>query len=197
MGYHYGITIKEYRESRNLTQAELAEIWPRSGGEIGVSPDYVSLIETGKKHITDLRTLRRLCAILNIPCWKVGLSEYDPFGVSDTRGISMYNEALNTAEGLIKRIWWMRRTAPLPYVQEAIEDLNRHFAYLQENIPAPLRLEERFQILYAQSLRLNAVAAVEVQQYDKALNNFEQMYSIAKKLDHPATLAMSLLGNGT
>ncbi len=194
--YHYGITIRKYREALALTQSKLAEIWSRSSGEIGVSSDYVSLVETGKKHISDVRTLRRLCDILHIPYWRMGLSEYDPFG-SETRGTSMYDETLNTAEGLIKRTWWVRRTAPVPYVHEAVDDLNRLFAYLQENMPPPLRLEERFQILYAQVLRLNAVVAVENQQYEDALQKFEQMYAIAKKLDHPATLAIALLGRGT
>lgn len=197
MNYHYGITIKEYREKLGFTQSHLAEIWPKSGGDIGVSSDYVSLVETGKKRITDVKTLRRLCGILKIPYWKMGLSEYDPFGGTGIRGVSMYDETLNTAEGLIKRTWWVRRTAPVPYVRETVDDLNRLFAYMQENMPPPIRLEERTQILYAQVLRLNAIVAVEHQQYEEALHKFEQMYLIAKNIDHPATLAIALLGRGT
>lgn len=109
----------------------------------------------------------------------------------------MYDETLNTVEGLIKRTWWVRRTAPVPYVREAVDDLNRLFAHLQENMPPPLRLEKHFQMLYAQVLRLNAVVAVESQQYEEALHKFEQMYFIAKKIDDPTTLAISLLGRGT
>lgn len=70
--YHYGLTIREGREELGMTQAQLAEKW-------GVSVNYISDIERGIKRITDVQTLRRLCVILQIPLWKVGLSEYDPF----------------------------------------------------------------------------------------------------------------------
>jgi hypothetical protein len=62
--------------------------------------EYVSLIETGKKSITSHYALRQLCDILDIPLWKVGLSEYDPFDpdASVTKGPSMYDETLNSAE---------------------------------------------------------------------------------------------------
>src|ERR1700694_1967464 len=52
--YHYGLTIKEYREARHWTQAQLANVWPKSNGDIGVSTDYVSLVETGKRQIEDI-----------------------------------------------------------------------------------------------------------------------------------------------
>jgi transcriptional regulator with XRE-family HTH domain len=70
--YHYGITIREARERLGWTQSQLAEEW-------GVSTNYVSEIERGKKEIRDLATLRKLCELLQIPLWKVGLTEYDPF----------------------------------------------------------------------------------------------------------------------
>lgn len=79
MKYHYGITIREGREKLKMTQAQLAEKWPQSGGGTGVSVNYVSDVERGIKNITDTQTLRRLCKILQIPLWKMGLSEYDPF----------------------------------------------------------------------------------------------------------------------
>lgn len=197
--YHYGITIREYREKRGMTQIQLANIWPKPDGEIGVSSEYVSLVETGKKHIVDLSTLRRLCDILGIPYWKLGLSEYDPFNPNAPlkQVSSMYDETLNTAEGLIKRTWHLRRVASLPYVEASVADLNRLFAYLREHMPPPLRLETRFQILYAQLLRLNAVMDVENQRYHDALDKFRQMYDIAVAIDHPATIAIALLGIGT
>jgi transcriptional regulator with XRE-family HTH domain len=197
--HHYGMTIKEHREKANMTQAQLAEVWPRSNGEIGVSVDYVSLVETGNRSITSRYTLRRLCDILNIPYWKVGYSEYDPFDPDApvTKGTSMYDETLNSAESLIKRTWYLRRVASLLYVEEAVNDLNRLFAYLRENLPPPIRLEQRFQVLYAQVLRLNAVVDVENQRYQNALEKFTQMNTIATAIDHPATIALSLLGKGT
>ena len=198
-GYHYGMTIREYREQKGMTQAQLADVWPRSSGEVGVSTDYVSLVETGKKHLVDPYTLRRLCDILTIPYWKMGLSEYDPFNPNAPlrKESSMYDETLNTAEGLIKRTWHLRRIVALPYVEESVADLNRLFTYLQEHMPPPLRLEARFQVLYAQLLRLNAVMDVENQRYREALNKFRQMHEIAVAIDHPATIAIALLGIGT
>src|SRR4051812_9281224 len=79
MKYHYGLTIREAREKLKMTQAQLAEKWPQSGGGTGVSVNYVSDVERGIKNITDPQTLRGLCKILQIPLWKMGLSDYDPF----------------------------------------------------------------------------------------------------------------------
>lgn len=127
------------------------------------------------------------------------ISEYDPFNPNAPlrKESSMYDEMLNTAEGLIKRTWHLRRIVSLPYVEKSVTDLNRLFAYLQEHMPPPLRLEVRFQVLYAQLLRLNAVMDVENQRYPEALNKFRQMYEIAVAIDHPATIAIALLGIGT
>src|SRR5579883_627126 len=86
MGYHYGITIREGREAAGMTQAQLAEKWPQADGGIGVSVNYVSEVERGIKHIADPQTLRRLCDMLQIPYWKVGLSEHDPFNPTHLPG---------------------------------------------------------------------------------------------------------------
>ncbi|MBD1373836.1 helix-turn-helix domain-containing protein [Hazenella sp. IB182357] len=197
MKYHHGVTIRDARESLNMTQAQLAEQWPQASGGTGVSVNYVSDVERGKKHITDQKTLRRLCNILQIPLWKVGLSDYDPSNPNTFCGTFMYDETLSTAESLIKRTWNLRRVMSLQYVEEAVDDLNRLFDSLKTDAPPPVRLDERFQILYAQLLRLNAVVDVENQRYDKALSKFKQMNEIAKAIDHPATLAMSYMNIGT
>jgi tetratricopeptide (TPR) repeat protein len=167
--------------------------------ERGVSVNYVSDVERGIKSIADHRTLRGLCDILCIPYWKMGISEYDPFHPNDfsVKGAFMYEEILNTAESLIKRTWNLRRVMPLPYMEEAVKDLNRLFQYLETNTPPPLRLNRRFQILYAQVLRLNGVIHVENQHYEEALATFQRMHEIAKAIDDPATLAMSYLNMGT
>jgi tetratricopeptide (TPR) repeat protein len=200
MRYHYGITIREGREAVGMTQAQLAEKWPQSDGGTGVSVNYVSEVERGLKHITDSQTLRRLCDILHLPYWKMGLSDYDPFNPNAfiVKGTFMYDETLNTAESLIKRTWNLRRRVmSLPYVEEAVKDLNRLFDYLQTNTPPPIRLDGGFLILHAQVLRLNAVIDVENQRYEEALSKFRRMHEIAKAIDHPATLAMSYLNVGT
>jgi transcriptional regulator with XRE-family HTH domain len=80
--YHYGLTIREAREKLGMTQAQLAEHWPQAGGGKGVSVNYVSEVERGNKKISDPNTLRRLCDLLQIPLWKMGLANYDPFDPS-------------------------------------------------------------------------------------------------------------------
>ncbi len=196
--YHYGLTIREGREALNMTQAQLAEQWPRSDGGRGVSVNYVSDVERGLKSIADHRTLRGLCELLHIPYWKMGLSDYDPFNPNafNMKGTFMYDETLNTAESLIKRTWNLRRVMSLPYVEEAVGDLNRLFHYLETNTPPPVRLSKRFQILYAQLLRLNGVIDVENQRYEEALQKFRRMHEIAKAIDDPATIAISYLNMG-
>ena len=79
MGYHYGQIIRVYRQQRGLSQSELAEIWPRADGEKGVNTRYVQEVEYGRKRIVDATILRSLAALLDIPLWQFGLSEYDPF----------------------------------------------------------------------------------------------------------------------
>src|SRR5260370_24463376 len=73
--YHYGQTIKEYRQKRGMSQATLAEYWP--GHPVNIR--YVQFVETGKRNIVDQDTLRQLGQLLNIPLWQFGLSEYNPF----------------------------------------------------------------------------------------------------------------------
>jgi transcriptional regulator with XRE-family HTH domain len=200
--YHHGLVIKEYREQRGMTQARLAELWPKAakfGGGEGVNVTYIQDIEHGKKHIDDQRTLRKLCDMLDIPHWKFGLSEYDPFNPQALpgRGKSMYNETLDTAACLLEDSWHLRRAVPLPRVEKSVHRLNELFAYFFENTPPPSRLEARFLGLYAQVQRLNAVMDVERQRYEKALSTFEYMHVIAKQSGEPTILALSLMGMGT
>ncbi|MBV9691979.1 MAG: helix-turn-helix transcriptional regulator [Ktedonobacteraceae bacterium] len=77
--YHHGIIIREARQAAHMTQEQLAEVWPKADGGVGVSWHYVQDVEYGKKFIESASTLRRLAAILAIPLWKFGLSDYDPF----------------------------------------------------------------------------------------------------------------------
>lgn len=79
MGYHYGQTIRMYRQQRGLSQSELAERWPKADGTKGVNTRYVQDIEYGKKQIGDPAILRGLAVLLAIPLWQFGLSEYNPF----------------------------------------------------------------------------------------------------------------------
>ena len=96
--YHYGVTIREYREKAKMTQQQLAERWPKSerfGGGEGVNPTYIQDIEGGRKRIDSAQTLRKVCGLLSIPLWKVGLGEYDPFTATLT-GKSTYQKTFET-----------------------------------------------------------------------------------------------------
>jgi len=44
-----GKIIKQYREKCHMSQAELADSWPRADGGIGCSVQYVQLVEYGKR----------------------------------------------------------------------------------------------------------------------------------------------------
>src|SRR5260370_42295046 len=87
-----------------MNQAQLADKWPKSerfGGGEGVNWKYIQDIEQGRKRIDNNQTLRKVCDILSIPYYKVGLSEYDPFTQTmlPGHGRCMYYEKLDNVEG--------------------------------------------------------------------------------------------------
>ena len=43
--HHHGATIKEAREKRGMTQARLAEVWPKGDGGTGVTVGMYSLLK--------------------------------------------------------------------------------------------------------------------------------------------------------
>jgi transcriptional regulator with XRE-family HTH domain len=98
MGYHHGQTIRMYRQQRGLSQSELAERWPKADGADGVNIRYVQDVEYGKKKLGDPATLRKLAAILDIPLWHLGLSEYDPFHPTAWPAWKLLNESGDPAE---------------------------------------------------------------------------------------------------
>src|SRR5579885_1507645 len=105
--YHYGLTIREYRERARMTQQQLADKWPRSerfGGGEGVNWKYIQDIEHGRKRIEDSQTLRKICSLLQIPLWKVGLADYDPFTKILT-GKSTYTQTFDLMELTLQQIW--------------------------------------------------------------------------------------------
>jgi tetratricopeptide (TPR) repeat protein len=193
-GYHYGKTIRQYRERRGMTQQELAKKWPRAGGGTGVDWRYVQAVEYGKKHIADQYTLRKLCELLEIPPWEFGLSDYDPFNPHDTPGSGgrLLEETLNVAEGLLHQTLAMRRLAPLPAVEQNVQRLHTLFSYLLHYLPPPLRLERRFLTLYAQQQSLMGLMHFEHRRYQQALTTFEEMLKTARQLDDPVLTVHSL-----
>jgi transcriptional regulator with XRE-family HTH domain len=192
MSYHYGLTIREYRIANKMTLEELASKWPSK--EIGVNIRYVQDVEAGKKRITNVETLRKLASILNIPLWKLGLSEYNPFDEKQDplnllllpgNGKRMFNETLDVAEALVQQTFAMRRIAPLPEVERSAQALHKLFTYFLDYLPPPSRLEARFLRLYAQEQNIQGLMFFENRQYDKALKTFTDMYTIAKQSGDP------------
>jgi tetratricopeptide (TPR) repeat protein len=197
--YHHGRTIRDYRELRRMTQAQLAEVWPKSGGtEQGVNTRYVQDVEYCHKHIEDAQVLRKLAHILDIPLWKFGLSEYDPFHpcVLPGRGRSMYDETLDTVESLIRQIWSLRCAARMSDAEKGVKRLNELFAYFQKHLAPPLRLERRFQLLAIQVQRLNAVTALERKRYDDAIGIYTQICEAVKQVDNASATAIALKSLG-
>ena len=192
--HHHGKTIKEGREACGKTQEWLAERWPRAQGEVGVSVGYVQLIEAGKKHVTSTYTLRGLCDLLDIPPWKFGLSEYDPFNPQALpgRGERMFHETLNITEALIKQTLAMRRIAPLPEVLKSARSLHNLFTYFLTYLPPTSQLEPHFLSLYTQEQSIRGLMYFENKQYDKALETFSGMYLTAKQLDDPVLMVHAL-----
>ncbi len=196
--YHHGMTIKEFRELRGITQEDLAARWPRSDGGVGVNVRYVQDVEYGRKHIDDPYVLRQLAAFLSIPLWRFGLSDYDPFNPHTLpgRGKSMYDETLDTAESLIRQVWSLRCAARITDAEKGVKRLGELFAYFHEQLPPPVRLEDRFQLLYVQVQRLNAVTALENKRYNEAINIYTEIRESVKQVDNAAATAIALKSLG-
>jgi tetratricopeptide (TPR) repeat protein len=199
--YHYGLTIKEYREKAKMTQQQLADKWPKSerfGGGEGVNWKYVQDIEHGRKRIDDNLTLRKVCDILSIPYCKVGLSEYDPFTQTmlPGHGKSMYDETLDTVEDLVRQIWSLRCAARIPEADRGVKRLGKLFAYFHESLPPPARLERRYLQLYVQYLRLKATVYLEKKQYKETMQVYEEIYKLVGNADEPGLKALALKSIG-
>ena len=192
--YRHGLAIKEYRKKQGMSIAALAEQRPNGG----VNPRYVGYVESGEKQITDQNTLRQLGEILDIPLWRFGLSEYNPFNPHNLpgRGERMLQETLDTVEQLIQQTWYLRKIASLPEAEKSAKYLRKLFELLVRFLPPPSLLEPRFLRLYAQVDRLNAVMYVERKQYRQALATFSHMHTIAQELGEPYFLTLALMNIG-
>jgi len=199
--YHYGMTIREYREKAGMTQQQLADKWPKSdrfGGGEGVTWKYIQDIEHGRKRIDSNQTLRKVCDILHIPYWKVGLSEFDPFTQTllPGHGKSMYAETLDTVEELIRQIWALRCAARIAEADTGVRKLGKLFAYFNESLPPPARLEKRYVFLYVQYLRLKATALLEKKQYQAVMQVYEEIYTLVRHETEPSLKALALKSIG-
>ena len=159
--YHYGITIREYREKAN-------------------------------------QTLRKVCDILHIPYWKVGLSEFDPFTQTllPGHGKSMYDETLDTVEELVRQIWSLRCAARIVEADKGVKKLGQLFTYFKESLPPPVRLEKQYVFLYVQYLRLKATAHLEKKQYKEVMQVYEEIFKLVEHETEPGLKALALKSIG-
>lgn len=193
--HHHGETIRAFRVQRGLTQAQLAERWPGDA----VNPQYVQRVETGKKRIADQQTLRRLGELLDIPLWRFGLSEYDPFHPHNLpgAGVRIYVETLDALEALIQTAWLLRCAALLPQSVQCMHRVNALMAHFKRELSPPAQIERRYLRVTAQAQRLNAVAAVERGAYTEARARYATMLATARELGEPALLALALMSAGS
>lgn len=173
MGYHYGQTIREHRMLRNMSLSQLAEKWPSK--DTGVTPRYVSDIERGVKHISDIQVLRELSNILNIPLWKLGLSEYNPF--QDSTDIKVFFDS-DSLEQLIEDCWLLRLNMPMYVVEEKVKKLSMIFQKLIEK-NSLLKSNKDFLRLRAHEKRLQEVLYTEKHNYTMALKLAGEMLQLA------------------
>lgn len=192
--YHHGITIKEYRQKRGMSQQALAEHWPGKP----VNLRYVQYIESGEKQIADQHILRQLSELLDIPLWRFGLSEYNPFNPETLpgHGERMHQETLDVAESLIQSTWRLRQIAPLPEAERSARHLANLFDYFLTYLPPPALLEPRFLRLHAQIQRLLGVMHAEREQYDAALQSYIKMNQIAEQLGETYLLTLAQMNIG-
>nr|BBH91775.1 hypothetical protein KTC_65260 [Thermosporothrix sp. COM3] len=200
--YHHGLTIKEFREKRNMSQSKLAALWPRQDGSYGVSLQYVQAVEYGKKRVEDMGTLRALCKLLDIPHWRFGLSEYDPFDPESLpgKGVRLYTETLEVVEHWIERTEFLYRTSPLPEAARDVYYLQKLFDHFVREYPPTLGQQKLFLRLFAQVKNLEGVILLGNGEYEAAKRTFEAMLEIAEQLHElgdPTMRAHALLTVGT
>lgn len=175
MTYHYGKTIREYRILKRMSLTQLARLWPSC--ETGVSIRYVSDIERGVKFIQDILLLRKVAALLDIPLWKLGLSEYNPF--QEAGGTYMFFDS-DALEELIQDTWLLRMHVPLPIFIAKVEKLSAQFTKLREHNPL-LESNKDYLHLLAHCKRLEEVVYTEKRDYGQALKSAHAMLHLAER----------------
>jgi transcriptional regulator with XRE-family HTH domain len=72
-GGDLGAILRGYRRACALTQQQLADM-------LGYDRTYISMIESGRRHLTDRRTLARIARTLAIPPHVLGIADPDDVG---------------------------------------------------------------------------------------------------------------------
>lgn len=174
MEYHYGKTIREYRMQRGLTLSQLAEQWPSK--ETGVTSRYVSDIERGIKHIGDTEVLRKLASILDVPLWKFGLSEYNPF--QDGTGYAPVKFDSEAIEESLQNLWLVRQIISLNIFSDKVHKFSILFDK-QLKYDASIKTNKDFLRLYAHRKRLEEAVYTEMHDYRMSLKCAYDMLALA------------------
>lgn len=192
--YYPGKVVKKYREKAQWSQPQLADKWPRTDGGAGVDWHYVQLVEYGKRNITDQGVLRKIAAILSIPLWEFGLSDYNPFDPEDIpgQGKHLYSETIDVISSLVNQTLAMRRYAPLPEVERNAQALQSIITHFQESVPVPSRLEGPFAGLLILQSNLIGLMHFEHDEHEESMPFFEQMHAWAEQLQDPAYQILAL-----
>ena len=136
--------------------------------------------------------------ILNIPDWRFGLSDFDPFNPSAPSGVA---PVLEVVEHWVYRTEQLYRTAPLPEVANDVAYLLKMFAHFSDSYPPTFREQKQFLRLYSQVQNLDGIVHLGYGRYDQALATFRQMRGTAEELNtltkDPTMLCHSLLTIGT
>ncbi len=192
--YHYGKTIREYREKKNMSLSKLAALWPSK--ETGVTSRYVSDIERDIKHISDVSLLRDLARILDIPLWKFGLSEYNPFQeLEDNLQQTYLTDDLTLLESLIQQIWVTKVTSGIN-IDTHIVTISNHVSHIIHTYPTSILDNSDFMRIYAQVKRLQAIRTYDNRHYEQAIHLFSEMKDIAERSNNPVSLALSHMAIG-
>ena len=193
MEYHYGKTIREYRMLRDLTLTQLAEKWPSK--DQGVTVRYVSDIERGVKHVGDPLILRDLASMLQIPLWKFGLSEYNPFQDIEQSIIqSSRKPDMFLLDAFIQQLWTIRMLNGIAidnhvsYINTLLDETMREYPTLSK--------DNNFMHMYAQATRLSAIKAYEQKDYTNAVSLFCKMIDIAEISSNRDDMVIAYMGAG-
>jgi len=160
-----------------MTLSQLASKWPSQEGN-GVNVRYVQDVEAGNKQVTKVETLRKLASLLDIPLWKLGLSEYDPF---DEGAVSTQPFIdLHSLSELIEDVWYIRLHMLGDITEKKILSLSHTFTNLVSH-NARLLNNKDFLVLYAQVKRLEEVVYTERHHYELSLKQSYAMLELAKQ----------------
>lgn len=181
--YHYGVTIREYREKKGWTIRYVADNWPTHA----VTANYVSDIERGVKHISDMQVLRALAMLLDIPLWEFGLSDYNPFQkASETE---KFFDA-DTLHELIEDLWLVRQNISFDMFEIKVNKLSRIFKEQSKNNPL-IKDSRNYLRLFAHFRRLQEVIYTERHEYSRAKQYATDMLRLATLAGDKVAIAIS------